>query len=107
MGRLVQRFSKDMDQMDQQLPGAFSQLIASTLNILGALLTVSLATPSFALIMVRMVIVYTHHNSDFYTYILHTLVYYYTLYTPYYTLHLTHTHHNSDPFLSILYRYQF
>ena len=71
----MQRFSKDMDQMDQQLPGAFAQLIASTLNILGALLTVSLATPSFALIMVRMVIMYALNNSDLLTYILHTLIY--------------------------------
>jgi hypothetical protein len=41
----MQRFSKDLDAMDQQLPGAFGQLVASTLNILGAMVS-----PPFELI---------------------------------------------------------
>ena len=33
MGRLIQRLSKDLDQVDQQLPGSFAQLISSSLSI--------------------------------------------------------------------------
>lgn len=65
IGRLVQRFSKDMDQVDQQLPGSFGQLIASSLNIASALFTISLATPSFALMMSPILVAY-HLVTNFY-----------------------------------------
>ena len=65
MGRLIQRFSKDIDQIDQQLPGSFSQLIASSLNIFSALLTISLATPTFAMSMLPIFLIY-HFITNFY-----------------------------------------
>lgn len=48
VGRLLQRFSKDLDQIDQQLPGSMGQLIASSLNIMSSMFAICLVTPSFA-----------------------------------------------------------
>ena len=49
MGRLVQKFSKDLDQIDQHLPGSFGQLIASTLQIAFSMIAISAVTPSFSI----------------------------------------------------------
>lgn len=58
IGRLVQRFSKDLDSIDQQLPGSFGQSIASILNIIAAVVTISLVTPSFTAIMIPILTIY-------------------------------------------------
>eukprot|EP01038_Epipyxis_sp_PR26KG_P011238 gene11238-15079_t len=58
VGRLVQRFSRDLDQIDQQLPGSFGQVIASTLNIIGSMIAITIVTPSFAFVMIAISSVY-------------------------------------------------
>lgn len=58
VGRLVQRFSKDLDSIDQQLPGSFGQLIASALNIIFALGAICTVTPSFSVLMVPVLWMY-------------------------------------------------
>ena len=58
VGRLVQRFTRDLDQIDQQLPGSFGQFVASTLAIISAMLAVSVVTPSFAIFGVPILVVY-------------------------------------------------
>ena len=52
VGRLVQRFSKDLDQIDQQLPSNFAQLMASGLQIVASVVAISVITPMFALYMI-------------------------------------------------------
>lgn len=54
----MQRFSKDLDQIDQQLPSSFVQLVASTVSIAGALFAIILVTPTFAVAMVPILAVY-------------------------------------------------
>ena len=54
----MQRFSKDLDQIDQQLPSSFVQLVASTVNIAGALFAITLVTPSFVVAMAPILFVY-------------------------------------------------
>ena len=58
IGRLVQRFSKDLDQIDQQLPGAIGQLISSSFSIVSSMTAIALVTPSFTAAM--SVIFYTY-----------------------------------------------
>jgi ABC-type multidrug transport system fused ATPase/permease subunit len=58
VGRLLQRFTKDLDLIDQQLPGSFGQFIASTLNILASLVAIVFVTPSFAAVLGPLVFVY-------------------------------------------------
>ena len=58
IGRLIQRFSKDLDQIDQQLPGSFAQLISSSLSIAGSMVAVSIVTPSFGFVMIPIFAIY-------------------------------------------------
>lgn len=58
VGRLVQRFTRDLDQIDQQLPGSFGQFVASTLNIISAMFAIAVVTPSFSVFGVPILVVY-------------------------------------------------
>lgn len=58
MGRLVQRFSKDLDQIDQQLPGSFAQFISSALSIISSMVAISMVTPTFGFVMVPVFVIY-------------------------------------------------
>jgi ABC-type multidrug transport system fused ATPase/permease subunit len=58
VGRLIQRFTRDLDQIDQQLPGSFGQFVASTLNIISAMVAIAVVTPSFAVFGVPILVVY-------------------------------------------------
>ena len=58
VGRLVQRFTRDLDQIDQTLPGSFGQFVASTLNIMGAMVAIAVVTPSFSVAIVPLLAVY-------------------------------------------------
>jgi len=54
----VQRFSKDLDQLDQQLPHAIGQLLSSTFSILTATAAIVAVTPSFSYALTAIVAVY-------------------------------------------------
>lgn len=58
VGRLIQRFSKDLDQIDQQLPGSMAQLISSSLSIASSMMAICLVTPNFALVMAPILVIY-------------------------------------------------
>ena len=58
VGRLVQRFTRDLDQIDQQLPGSFGQFVASSLNIISAMAAIAVVTPSFSIIIAPILIIY-------------------------------------------------
>jgi ABC-type multidrug transport system fused ATPase/permease subunit len=58
VGRLVQRFSKDLDQIDQQLPSSISQLLSSTFSIANCVAAIAMVTPSFALLLVGILAAY-------------------------------------------------
>lgn len=58
MGRLLQRFTKDLDQIDQQLPSSFGQFVASTLNIISAMVAIMFVTPSFGFVLLPILVLY-------------------------------------------------
>lgn len=58
IGRLVQRFSKDLDQIDQQLPNSFGNAIWSSVSIIGAVAAITLVTPSSALVLAPIFAIY-------------------------------------------------
>ncbi len=58
MGRLVQRFSKDLDQIDQQLPSSIGQLLSSTFSIISCMAAIAMVTPSFTIIMAGLFVAY-------------------------------------------------
>lgn len=57
-GRLVQRFSKDLDCIDNNLPNSLQQFVAVCLNMAGALISMSFATPRFATVIGPLLAVY-------------------------------------------------
>lgn len=54
----MQRFTKDLDQIDQQLPGSFGQFMASSLNIVFSMIGISVVTPTFGIVMAPILGVY-------------------------------------------------
>jgi len=58
IGRLLQRFSKDLDLIDQQLPSSIGQLIASATSILSNMIAITFVTPSFTFPMIIICSVY-------------------------------------------------
>ncbi|KAM3567875.1 hypothetical protein VYU27_009987, partial [Nannochloropsis oceanica] len=48
LGSLVQRFSSDLDQVDQQLPGTLGMFITCVFQLVGTLGAILAATPKFA-----------------------------------------------------------
>lgn len=58
IGRILQRFSKDLDAIDQQLPGSMGQVVGSSLQIAAAVIAVSIVTPTFGVVMLPVFILY-------------------------------------------------
>jgi ABC-type multidrug transport system fused ATPase/permease subunit len=62
IGRLVQRFSKDLDQIDQQLPNAIGQLFSSSFAIISALTSIAVVTPTFSVVMLPVLGMYLSYT---------------------------------------------
>lgn len=58
VGRLLQRFSKDLEAIDQQLAGSIGQLLSSSFSIAGSMVAICLVTPAFAPGLAMVVAVY-------------------------------------------------
>lgn len=52
LGRILNRFSKDFDQVDSFLPDLMSQLIQHSFNLAGGLILSALSTPFFLIVLV-------------------------------------------------------
>ncbi|CAL8146547.1 unnamed protein product [Orchesella dallaii] len=51
LGRIVNRFSKDVDSMDNVLPLILRYMLSGTFNVLATLVVISVSTPVFALVI--------------------------------------------------------
>ena len=58
VGRLIQRFSKDLDQIDQQLPSSLGQLLSSSMAIFASMVAITVVTPTFLFAMMPIFGVY-------------------------------------------------
>jgi ABC-type multidrug transport system fused ATPase/permease subunit len=58
----VQRFSKDLDQIDQQLPNAIGQLFSSSFAIISALTSIAVVTPTFSVVMLPVLGLYLSYT---------------------------------------------
>jgi ABC-type multidrug transport system fused ATPase/permease subunit len=70
---LLQRFSKDTDEIDQQLISQVSMLINAGLGMLGSLGAIVVATPLFALVIAPLATFYLRIMNYFRS-VLHLLV---------------------------------
>lgn len=57
--RLLQNFSKDLEQIDNSLPNSLRSAVSSVTTLAGAAVTIVLATPSFTVIMLPLLWLYT------------------------------------------------
>jgi ABC-type multidrug transport system fused ATPase/permease subunit len=55
---LLLRFSKDLDQIDNQLPNSMGTILASTLQIITSVVAICVVTPSFAVYMLAIFSLY-------------------------------------------------
>merc|ERR1711871_475374 len=57
-GRILQRFSKDLDAIDQQLPSSLGQFMASALQIIGSMIAIIIVSPNFVLALIPIFYLY-------------------------------------------------
>ena len=57
MGRILNRFSKDIGQLDEQLPSTFQLAIDSTLNVLASLIVTAVINPWLIFILIPLIVV--------------------------------------------------
>ncbi|XP_077296379.1 multidrug resistance-associated protein 1-like [Arctopsyche grandis] len=58
IGRILARFSKDIDVMDSSMPWELSDLIFFIFHIVGTLIVISISTPIFTAVILPMAIIY-------------------------------------------------
>ncbi|XP_038152385.1 canalicular multispecific organic anion transporter 1-like [Cyprinodon tularosa] len=58
IGRVVNRFAKDIFTVDEAIPQSFRSWILCLLGVLGTLVVICLATPFFAIIIIPLAVVY-------------------------------------------------
>ena len=65
IGRIINRFSKDIDVVDRQLPRTLHSWIVCSLSILGTVIVISYSTPMFLVVVLPMSVFYylvqVHH----------------------------------------------
>ncbi|GFS09919.1 multidrug resistance-associated protein 1 [Elysia marginata] len=66
-GRLINRFSKDMEEMDQMLPMTFVMWIDSLTQMIFAFITISYSTPIFLVFILPVGIIYLYTQRYFVT----------------------------------------
>ena len=60
LGRILNRFSKDIGQLDEQLPRTFQLAIDSTLNVLAPLIVTAVINPWLIFILMPLIVVAIH-----------------------------------------------
>ena len=58
IGRIINRFSKDIDVVDSQLPRSLHSWIVCALSVIGTVCVISYSTPMFLMVIVPISIIY-------------------------------------------------
>ena len=58
VGRMVNRFSKDVDVMDSKIPGAMGALLTNILKVTSTLIVITMASPMFLVCVLPIAIFY-------------------------------------------------
>ena len=58
LGRIVNRFSKDMDTIDDRVPRSFINFLRSTLEMFAVIFIISFATPLFLSVILPLAVLY-------------------------------------------------
>ena len=57
-GRILNRFSKDVDMVDSVIPTVLQQFLGSSFNVLGVVFIISFATPLFLAVLFPLALLY-------------------------------------------------
>ena len=57
-GRVVNRFAKDVDYVDRQIPMTFSALLRLSFSVVGTIGAICYATPIFIAVIVPLMLIY-------------------------------------------------
>ena len=66
VGRILNRFSKDIGQLDEQLPRTFQLAIDSTLNVLAPLIVTAVTNPWLIFILMPLIVVAIHLSTYYF-----------------------------------------
>lgn len=58
LGRIINRFSKDVDAIDIQVPEMFKNWFLCFVNVLGAMIVITMGTPLFIIALIPMGVLY-------------------------------------------------
>jgi len=58
LGRVLNRFSKDINTVDEILPRSFSDFLSSLLTVVATVIVICIATPTFLIVLVPMIVLY-------------------------------------------------
>jgi ABC-type bacteriocin/lantibiotic exporter with double-glycine peptidase domain len=58
VGRIINRFSKDIDAIESSIPGSYRSLLSCLIQVISTILVISISTPFFLIPLVPIVIVY-------------------------------------------------
>ncbi|XP_046853052.1 multidrug resistance-associated protein 1-like isoform X2 [Xenia sp. Carnegie-2017] len=58
IGRIINRFSKDMDMVDEVIPQVLMQCLGSSFNVLGVVFIISFSTPLFLCVLFPLTLLY-------------------------------------------------
>ena len=58
LGRILNRFSKDINIIDETLPRSVRSFLATLFNVFSTIIVVSIATPIFLVVIIPMTIIY-------------------------------------------------
>ena len=58
LGRILNRFSKDIDTVDEMLPRSFSDFISTFYTVIATVIVICIATPTFLIIVVPVMVLY-------------------------------------------------
>ncbi len=58
LGRILNRFSKDVDTVDEKLPRSFSDFLSSSLTVVATIIIICIATPTFLIVVLPVMVLY-------------------------------------------------
>ncbi|KAJ2548611.1 hypothetical protein EV175_004762, partial [Coemansia sp. RSA 1933] len=63
LGRILQRFSKDQNSVDQNIPMAFASWSLNLLNVTLSLTVISISLPSFSMVIIPILVLFSYYRS--------------------------------------------
>ena len=57
-GRIINRFSRDIEAVEVAIPSAYRSLVRCLFQVIFTIITISIATPSFLIVLIPIIVIY-------------------------------------------------